>query len=437
MIQELGFFRFFINAPFKLPAKTFRNILIGFISFSIYMYIYREVMLTDNQMLILLLVLFAPFISFSIVSIGVIITSVLTNIKRRQIILKAKQKVEKSKTVFIGITGSYGKTTTKELLFNLLSTSFNAAKTDKNMNTDVGVALSILKNLNPDTEFFITEMGAYRRGEIKTICDFVKPTYGIITGIGNQHLALFGSIDNIIKTKAELLNSLPKNGKAYVSKDKGFDYFQNQATYPIISFGSSHADITIKKILNDKIPTYKIEYKQNRFFLNTQIPSQFLTNLLPVITLSIDLGVSLKIISQKIPAIINDLYNQLVKVTKQGMKIIDTSYNVNVEGFIGIIELLQSFKTTNNIVISKGIIELGDDKESSYKRIIAKLDISQAVLYTTDAIFYQLRNKENIMFFNNEESMISKIATYKPNETSLTIVGRVSQKFRNKILNLL
>ena len=119
------------------------------------------------------------------------------------------------------------------------------------------------------------------------------------------------------------------------------------------------------------------------------------------------------------------------------MKISDTSYNVNVEGFIGIIELLQSFKTTNNIVISKGIIELGDDKESSYKRIIAKLDISQAVLYTTDAIFYQLRNKENIMFFNNEESMISKIATYKPNETSLTIVGRVSQKFRNKILNLL
>jgi len=281
------------------------------------------------------------------------------------------------------------------------------------------------------------EMGAYKRGEVKAICDFVKPTYGIITGIGNQHLALFGSIDNIIKTKAELLMSLPKNGKAYVNKGKGFNFFQNHTKCPIISFGSRDTDLTIIKLVSDKIPTYKITYKQNKIVFNTLIPEQFLSNLLPVIALSIDLGVPLNIISQQVPVIINDLYNQFIKITKQGLKIVDSSYNVNVEGFLGIIDFISSLERKNNIIISKGIIELNNEKESSYKKIIAKLDKKNEMLYTTDRLFIKLKKKNNIVLFDNENQILTKISLFQPKETSLSIVGRVSKKFKNQILNQL
>jgi len=435
IMKEIGYFRFFFNISFKLPAITFRNVLVCFISFLIYMYIYREVLIIRNWPFSLLIVIFTPFIPFFSVLYSVKLTDIIAYIKRRRVILQAIQKRGGSKTVFIGITGSFGKTTTKELLFTLLSTSFSVKKTDKNMNTDVGVALSIVQNLKSNTQYFITEMGAYKRGEIKTICDFVNPTYGIITGIGNQHLALFGSLNNIITTKAELLNSLPVNGIAYINKTKGFENFQKQARCHIVSFGTDDSNIEIRKVSEALNPRYEIRYKKNRVTFNSPLPEQFLLNLLPAIALSIDLGVSQEKISHILPDLIQNLLNQFVKVNKQGIKIIDSSYNVNVEGFIGIIELMKSFERKNNIIISKGIIELGEEKENSYNKIISKLNDSKMTFFTTDPLFNKLKNKNNIILLDDENQIFSRINSYQPSETSLSIVGRFSQKFMKKLLN--
>ncbi len=122
----------------------------------------------------------------------------------------------------IGITGSYGKTTTKAFLAHILSDRFRVEATPKHVNTDIGIALFILKTDFSDTDFFIVEMGAYREGEVQAICDMVHPEIGVLTAINEQHLSLFGSIEAIQKTKYELLRSLPSTGLAVTNADNPY-----------------------------------------------------------------------------------------------------------------------------------------------------------------------------------------------------------------------
>ncbi len=139
---------------------------------------------------------------------------------RNQIIKKAKIKRDSFKNLLvIGITGSYGKTSTKEFLGTILSEKFNVLKTREHQNSEVGISQCILKDLKPEHEVFIVEMGAYARGGIKLLAGIAKPKIGILTGINEQHIALFGSQQNIVNTKYELIESLPQEGTAVFNAD--------------------------------------------------------------------------------------------------------------------------------------------------------------------------------------------------------------------------
>ena len=119
---------------------------------------------------------------------------------------KAKNKLRSMNNLkVIGVTGSYGKTSCKNVLSDILNIKYNALATTKNLNTDYGLMMTINNNLDRFTDVFIAEMGAYVRGDIKKLCDFVKPKYGILTTIGTAHLESFGSEENIIKAKFELI----------------------------------------------------------------------------------------------------------------------------------------------------------------------------------------------------------------------------------------
>ena len=300
-----------ILTPRRFPAKSIRNVLIFCISFTL-LGLHGWLVKDDTIGAFASLLLF-PLTSFILVLLGVYITSIFAYVKRESIIKKAALLLSQSKVTVIGITGSYGKTTTKEYLYEILATTFDVAKTDENMNSDVGVALSILKNVKPDTQYFIAEMGAYRIGEIKKICDFVKPTYGIITAIGNQHLGLFGSRENIIKTKMELLEALPAGGCGWVNSDS---LSKNQMS---------------KKI------------KSSLIFYKNQGDSSPI-GIFPCLLLAQKLGVTKDAISNAIIEIEN-------KVTKStpipGLKqctIIDNSYNTSVEGCVYTIQVLGKCK---------------------------------------------------------------------------------------------
>ena len=144
----------------------------------------------------------------------------LAVILRNRLIKAAKRtRTSCKKLLVIGVTGSYGKTSTKEYLAAILSEKFNVLKTREHQNSEVGISECILNELNDRHEIFVVEMGAYNRGGIKLLCDIVQPKIGVLTGINEQHMATFGSQENIIKAKYELIESLPNDGAAFFNGD--------------------------------------------------------------------------------------------------------------------------------------------------------------------------------------------------------------------------
>ena len=119
----------------------------------------------------------------------------------------------------IGITGSFGKTSTKNYLYRILSERYNVLMTPGNFNTTLGVVRTVREQLKPYHQIFIVEMGAKQTGDIKEICDLVHPTIGIVTAVGEMHLETFHSVDNIFATKFELIDALPTNGMGVINLD--------------------------------------------------------------------------------------------------------------------------------------------------------------------------------------------------------------------------
>ena len=148
---------------------------------------------------------------------------ILTVVLRKRYLAKARKKRKKYKDLLvIGITGSYGKTTTKEFLASILVNKFGEEKilkTKEHQNSEMGISRCILNNLNEKHQIFIVEMGAYNKGGIRLLCDIVKPKIGIITGVNEQHLAIFGSMENLLSAEGgkELIDSLPKDGIIFLN----------------------------------------------------------------------------------------------------------------------------------------------------------------------------------------------------------------------------
>ena len=135
----------------------------------------------------------------------------------------ARKKLEaRPDLIKIGITGSYGKTSTKFALRDILSQKYNVLATPASFNTPMGLSRVINEQLRPEHELFIAEMGARHVGDIKELCELVKPKYGLLTSIGPQHLETFGSIENIAGTKNELIEALPEDGVAFFSSDGSY-----------------------------------------------------------------------------------------------------------------------------------------------------------------------------------------------------------------------
>jgi len=153
-----------------------------------------------------------------IISLIVLLFQPLAVLGRNRMIKKAKTKREQFPNLLvIGVTGSYGKTSTKEILYTILAGRFGenkVLKTKEHQNSEVGVSQCILNDLKPEHEIFVCEMASYDRGGIKLLCDITKPKIGILTGINEQHMSTQGSQENIIKTKYELIENLPQDGFA-------------------------------------------------------------------------------------------------------------------------------------------------------------------------------------------------------------------------------
>lgn len=261
----------------------------------------------------------------------------------------------------IGITGSYGKTSAKHFLRKILSAKYNVLMTPENYNTTLGVVRSVRENLRPVHNVFICEMGARGVGQIKEICDIVHPRHGLITSIGPQHLEFFKTLDNIVKTKFELAESLPPGGLAFLNYDNSFirDYplAGPKVTYALDNGTADYQAGDIAVSLTGSSFRATLSDGVERLFETTLIGRHNVQNIIGAIAVADTLGVPPEDIALAVRRL-ESVPHRLQLLRRGGMTVIDDAYNSNAAGAKAALETLAMFDACK-ILATPGMIELG------------------------------------------------------------------------------
>lgn len=376
------------------PRPTFRALISTILSLFITIFIIKDLSFFNTIFITLLIPLICSF--------SVLIFHPLFYFLKFIKIKKATNIMSHFTGIVIGITGSYGKSSTKEILATILSSKFKVAKTQKNNNSEIGVAQTVL-NLKNTPDIFIVEMGAYRRGEIKAICNIVKPQIGLITGIGDQHLSLFGSLENLKKAKYELIDSLPQNGFGLVAQ-KDFDLTDAQ---DIKSF-----------------PDH-VEFNYQKYHFSAPLLGQeLIRNIIGAIKIAQHLGMSLSEIQSSLSKLNpSDFYPKLITV-KPNIFIIDDSYNSSLESFLSALNYLSTWEDYQKVLITPGIIELGSHTQKDHLLIGKKLKFIDSVIITQPQSFLELNQFNNTQLITKTSDIIAKLKYIKKEKTVFLFKGR-------------
>ena len=278
-------------------------------------------------------------------------------IKEARDILKSK----KDMTV-IGITGSYGKTSTKYFLNSILSYRFESLMTPASYNTTMGVVRTVRENLKPTTSHFVVEMGARHLGEIKEICDIVHPNMGIIASIGPQHLETFGSLDNVVKAKMELYDAVKQNGTVFLNIDSDPIYENLPTEGKIVTYGIKRDadymayDLSVSEMgISFYVKTPEGETER---FTTKLLGAHNVLNILGAVSVAHKLGMSLK--SMTVPVACLEAVPHRLEIKGGGENvIIDDAYNSNPIGAKAALDAL-NLCDGMKIIITPGMVELGD-----------------------------------------------------------------------------
>ncbi len=345
---------------------------------------------------------------------------------RNKVIAKARKKREEFPNLLvIGITGSYGKTTTKEFLAHILSKKFKVLKTKEHQNSEVGVSNCILHELNETHEIFVCEMGAYNKGGIRLLASIAKPNIGVLCGINQQHMATFGSQENIIQAKYELIESLPQNGVAF---------FNAQNKYCMELYNKTN----IKKVL----------YGQTASFPGEE-------NILGAMAVAKELGMTDEAISGAVKEIDAAFPGAKIQKGKDGFTIIEATYSANPDGVMAALEYLKLWpgqptrsdsesrragEASKKIIVMPCLIELGKASKEVHKAIGEKIaEVCDLAIITTSDRFEDIKDGteaglrsgevrlQDILFLENSKDIADMIKhTVSLNDVVL-LEGRVPQ----------
>ena len=314
----------------------------------------------------------------------------------------------------IGVTGSFGKTSTKNYLARILSEKYNVLVTPGNFNTLLGVVRTIREQLRPYHQVFIVEMGAKQKGDIKEICDLVHPQIGILTAIGEMHLETFKSFENIQKTKFELIDSLPAGGLAILNYDsEGISTYKAQkSTCTTLTYGVNNPQA--------KLNAQNIIYGANgvTFTLNGEeyesklLGRGNLLNILAAIAVADHLQVPMN--KQKAAiARLQPVEHRLSMRRANGITVLDDAYNSNPAGASMAIEVLKNFNIgegNKRIIITPGFVEMG------HKQYEANKTLGSHIAHGCDyAIIVNETNREAIKSGIEQEKFENKKTYYAAN----------------------
>ncbi len=274
------------------------------------------------------------------------------------------------KIPFIAITGSNGKTTSKELVHAVLSSTYKTYTTEGNLNNHIGIPLTLLK-IRPDAEIAIIEMGANHQKEIEGYCRYTRPTHGIITNCGKAHLEGFGGVEGIKKGKGELFDYLRENnGTAFVMWD--YDYLREMSAgiAHVITYGTHSATVTGTVQNSSGLLEVTITNDAELGSIKTNLVGEYN---LPNILLAVAVGKYFKVPAEKIRAALENYLpsnsrSQLIE--KNSNKIILDAYNANPTSMKAAIENFAKMDGESKVLLLGGMMELGQESLHEHQQLI-------------------------------------------------------------------
>lgn len=337
----------------------------------------------------------------------------------------------------IAVTGSVGKTSTKEIISSVLSTKYNVLKTEGNYNNHIGLPLTILKLKEHNA--MVLEMGMNHLNEINLLSKIAKPTIAVITNIGTAHIGNLGSRENILKAKLEIIDGLKENGTLIINNDN--DMLHNnldKINVNIKTIGINNRSDYMATNIVDKIFSSKFKIKDTDFEVNA--PGEaFIYNSLVAYAVGKELNISDENIKKgienfKLPS------NRLEKiVNKTGTTIINDTYNCSYDSLINSIDMISKSNYNRKLLMIGDILELGDYSEDIHRKIgnyILNKDIDGVILVGNEVKFIKdelIKNNFNkdINIFNNESDSHEFLKNYLKKDDIILLKGSNGMKLFN------
>jgi UDP-N-acetylmuramoyl-tripeptide--D-alanyl-D-alanine ligase len=338
----------------------------------------------------------------------------------------ASQFRKEMKVPVLAITGTNGKTTTKELLATILSKKFKVHYTKGNLNNHIGVPLTIL-SAPADTEMLIIEMGASHIGEIRTLCLIAKPEYGIITNIGTAHIEGFGSVDGVAKAKTELYEYLRKVNGIALYNDK--DPLLTEKIFRIINRAVPFSDPTGIDLKIDLVPSdlnlkISLTYLHHTYSINTNLFGSYnLENIRAAVATGLFLGVEMKDIVDAVGKYQPADNRSQIKITKNNTLICD-AYNANPTSMYLAMEAFAAISADRKIIILGDMLELGGKSDEEHIKVLKALQsqIAEKILLV-GPVFQKISLKSGFKAFDNVDKLIEFLKTEPLKGNTILIKG--------------
>lgn len=327
---------------------------------------------------------------------------------------------------FIAITGSNGKTTTKELIHEVLATTYKTYTTTGNLNNQIGIPLTILK-IKRDAEMAVIEMGANHLDEIASYCEYTKPCFGLITNVGKAHLEGFGGAENVKKGKGELFNYLRLNGgTAFVNTDDPAVFDLGKKLKNAIHYGSLNGNINGQILETDPFLKIKITGKSS-FTIQSQLVGSYN---LPNLVAASCIGEYFKVSDENIKKAIENYQpsnSRSQLITKDSNTIILDAYNANPGSMKAAIENFANMKGIKKILLLGSMMELGVDSQKEHEEIVSLID-----KYKWDAVVLVGKQfnevKQSYINFENSQQANEWFKKVNPQNAQILVKGSRSMQ---------
>jgi len=331
---------------------------------------------------------------------------------------------------FLAITGSNGKTTTKELVHTVLSSGYRVYTTVGNLNNHIGVPLTIL-SVKQDAEIAVVEMGANHQKEIESYCAYTLPTHGIITNAGKAHLEGFGGVEGVRKGKGELFDFLREHqGTAFVMWDYDYLHKMSEGIHDIVTYGTKNANITGTAKRSEPFLEVEIITGSDAGLIQTQLVGDYnLPNVLAAVCVGNYFKIPGEMIRNAIEAYApSNSRSQLLK--KGSNEVILDAYNANPSSMKAAIENFARLDGNNKILLLGGMMELGKESIEEHEaivKLIAQFNWKQVALVGGDF----LKVKHPFLQFSNSSEARDWFSAQKPAGSTILIKGSRSMKMEN------